>query len=42
MARLTLARQDRGHYVNTLEEGGTFRRRTTEDRKQLEHRIEPR
>src|SRR6266853_6403726 len=27
--------QDRGHYVDTLEEGGTFRRRTTEDASSL-------
>jgi transposase len=27
--------QDRGHYVNTLEEGGTFRHRTTEDASSL-------
>ncbi len=27
--------QDRGHYVDTLEEGGTFRRRTTENASRL-------
>ena len=27
--------QDRGHYLNTLEKGGTFRRRTTEDASSL-------
>jgi hypothetical protein len=34
MARLILAR-DRGHYFDTLEKGGTFRRRTTEDASSL-------
>jgi hypothetical protein len=35
MARLTLARKIAAIYVDTLEEGGTFRRRTTEDASSL-------
>ena len=35
MTRLTLARKIAGHCFNTLEKGGTFRRRTTEDASSL-------